>query len=73
MSDRFYLTIDSSKVSETSREPDSLLLLEDGSAVVCSVDSKTVARSLATGDEELTVRRHSELSPTEQRRVRQAV
>ena len=69
MSDRFYLIIDPSKAPETSRKLQRLPSLEDGSAVVCSVDNETVARSLATSDKELAVRKHSELNPTEQRRV----
>jgi len=69
MSDRYYLIIDSSKAPETSRKLQRLPSLEDGSAVVCFVGNETVARSLATSDKELAVRKHSELNPTEQRRV----
>jgi len=73
MSERFYLIINHSEAPETSREQEDLIFLRDGSAVICSVGTETVARSLATGDQELAVRSYSGPTPMEQRRMQRGV
>jgi len=73
MSDRYYLISPNPDALKTFRESESLFLLEDKSTVICSVKDESMARALADGDEELVVRSHSELNPTEQQRLQQAV
>jgi hypothetical protein len=60
---QFYVVDDRPQASE--RE----MVLEDGSMVICSAFDKNTARSVADSDKNWGVRRHSDLSETDQRQV----
>lgn len=63
MPERLYVVNDDPQPSENH------LVLENGSAVVCVMTDEAVARATVGVDQRLSVRRHSELSRTDQQRV----
>jgi len=57
-------------VNDDPQQPsENHLVLENGGAVVCVMTDEAVARATVAVDRRLSVRRHSELSRTDQQRV----
>jgi hypothetical protein len=67
MSDRLYI------VQENPEAPEDHLVLQNGSALVCSVTDETAAVATIAIDQGLNIRRHSELTTADQRRVSSAL
>lgn len=59
-------------VDERPLHPADCLVLEDGSAVICSVSDKFSARAIAAGTRRLNIRQSSTLSEADQDRVTSA-
>jgi hypothetical protein len=67
MSDRLYI------VQENPEAPEDHLVLQNGSALVFSVTDETAAVATIAIDQGLNIRRHSELTTADQRRVSSAL
>lgn len=67
MSERLYI------VQDDPQAPENHLVLENGGAVVCSVTDEAAALATIAVDRGLSVRRHTELSKTDQQRVTNAL
>lgn len=67
MPERLYI------VQTDPQTPEDHLVLENGGAVVCSVTDESAALATIAIDRGLSVRRHAELSETDQRRVSNAL
>lgn len=67
MPERLYIVLDDPQA------PENHLVLENGDAVICSVTDEAAALATIASDRGLSVRRHTELSRTDQRRVTNAL
>lgn len=67
VTERFYV------VDERPQATEGHLLLADGSAVICSVIDEATALSIVAGERRLGIRRHTDLSKTERRRVMKTI